>query len=105
MLLRGAIFPKRVSPKTFLKRDIEGLDGSQKREILLELEGIKERVTKKFGVESEQIFLDEKRLRLICPISFARSNAQKLKGMFECDVCIMEEYPTFDGFEVEIEFL
>jgi pyruvate formate-lyase activating enzyme-like uncharacterized protein len=105
MLLRGAIFPKRVSPKTFLKRDIEGLDGSQKREILLELEGIKERVTKKFGVESEQIFLDEKRLRLICSISFARANASKIKNLFECDVCLIEEYPTFDGFEVEVEFL
>jgi len=105
MLLRGAIFPKRVSPKNFLKRDMEKLDETEKKELILELEGMKKRIAKKFGINSEQIFLDEKRLRLICSMSFVKANSQKIKSLFDCDVCVMEEYPTFDGFEVEIEFL
>ena len=105
MLLRGAIFPKRVSPKVVLRKDIEKISDNEKKAIVLELEDIKKRICKKFGVKSEHIFLDIDRLRIVCSMSFARANAQKLKGMFECDVCIMEEYPTFDGFEVEIEFL
>jgi len=98
MLIRGAVYLEGLVPGFNYRERISKTD---KELALKDLQILKQDLQKKFSLSQEMLHIDENKLRLLTSESIARRLSKKIKN--KC--AVVEEYPTFDQFEVEVEML
>jgi uncharacterized protein len=103
MLLRGVIYSDKLIPGVGYQEEIKKAQQEKgvKEEITKELKEIMEKIIKKFSLKKNQIEFDEKKLRLITRYALIKQIAEKIDN--QC--AIVEEYPTWDSFEISCELL
>jgi hypothetical protein len=101
MLIRGAVYLKELAPGFSYRETLEKVD---RESVLLKLNPIFDKIKSKLKLDDDDIFLDEKKLRVL----IAKKNLKKLKtkevakGLM---LAIVTEYPTDDQLEMEVEFI
>jgi len=98
ILVRGAIYLDEMVPGVGYHRKLREADSKR---ITRALATLRKSVIREHNVPEDMIYVDRKKLRLLTSCAVARKIAQKT----ERRCAIVEEYPTWDGFEVSIEFL
>jgi pyruvate formate-lyase activating enzyme-like uncharacterized protein len=103
-LIRGVIYLPELKPDFSYKKRVKEIkdNGEKSEDIINKLKNVLEEV--KLTFKKNAIFLDETKFRLITNKSFVKKNQQKLKIM-NLMPAIVEEYPTADSLELEIDFL
>jgi len=96
MLIRGAIYLKGLAPSFGYRKKLAKI--KNKREILSRLKKIKKELNIK------DIEIDENKLRLVTSEAIIKEIKDKLKAKGLVPA-IVEEYPTHDATEVEVELL
>ena len=102
-LLRCCIYLKELAPGFNYKEKLKNAD----RNYLLEkLIIVRKELLEFLTLTEKEIIVDINKCRLIIPRSSAKQYADKIKKYNSNLIpALVEEYPTQDGFEVEIEFL
>lgn len=100
-LVRGCAYLKELAPGVGYQRSIEAAD---KTATINRLNSARLQVISTLNEKSENVVVDENRLRLILPQEKIRGYAQKLKKLGLVPA-VVEEYPTADALEVEVELL
>jgi pyruvate formate-lyase activating enzyme-like uncharacterized protein len=99
-LLRGAIYLEK--PGFNYKKKLS--ETKNKEEIIKKLNVLKNSIIKKYSIPSKLIEVDPLKLRLITNIGIVEELSKELKSQ-KLIPAIVEQYPTYDQMEVEIEFL
>ncbi len=94
-LIRGCIYSKELTP---------GKKESNKEKATEELKAKLDLIKKELKLSSNEVMLDKTKSRILVSHKKVRSNNKRLKKM-NLIPAIVEEYPTADAFEVEVEFL
>ncbi|MFH1511238.1 MAG: radical SAM protein [Candidatus Woesearchaeota archaeon] len=95
MLIRGAVYLQETIPGFSYRKRMQSLD---KRKTLEKLKKLRHDIAK-LGIDKKMLAIDDKKLRILTSTGIAR----KLSKHYPC--AIVEEYPTWDQFEVEVEML
>jgi len=101
MLIRGAIYLKRLVPSTGYRRKLENAD---KEKTVKELEGVKRKIEERFDVGKGLMDVDKEKLRILIDVKVLK-RIKSFLGRNNLIGAIVEEYPTHDQTEIEIEFL
>jgi uncharacterized protein len=94
MLVRGSIYLPDLKPGLNYRNDLEKVD---KKEIIKKLNLVKKNF--KFVCD-----VDETKLRLTCSAIDVEKNSKKIKNL-NLIPAIVEEYPTYDAVEIEVDFI
>jgi pyruvate formate-lyase activating enzyme-like uncharacterized protein len=100
-LVRGCAYLKELAPGVGYQKKIQEAD---KDVIISKLEEVRKQAIVLLQEKADNVVVDKNRLRLILPQKKIKSYAPKLKQL-GLAVAIVEEYPTADALEVEVEFL
>lgn len=100
LLMRGCVFLPDLVPGIDYRARLKSAD---KAEVLGRLGAARESMTK-LGVLAQDVVVDEQKLRLLAPPNLV---VKLKKGLLALDLvpAIVEEFPTIDSVEVEIDFL
>ncbi len=108
MLTRGALYLEELRPGFGYRKKLNELSEDNKDKIIERLKPFYERIKKKFKLSdekgSEEIFLDQGKLRIL----LSKRLAKKKKAYFlslGLKPAVVVEYPTADQLEMEVEFL
>lgn len=118
-LIRGVIYLKELKPDFGYRDKLRDISESRKKDILNRLDRIKACLIKDFKIRKRDISVDRNKLRILtCPEIVEMMKGEIDKNLLNniardnkllCDkdlfLAIVEEYPTYDGFEVEVDFL
>ena len=101
MLKRGAIYLPEISPQT-TRETLEKIKQNEKlaNQFLEKLDFLKEELLKKFHLTRTKI--DVQKLRILHSQKDVKKYAKEIKKM-NLIPALVEEYPTHDGLEIEIE--
>jgi hypothetical protein len=99
-LLRGAIYLEK--PGFNYKKKLAEV--KNKEAIILKLEIIRKEIIKEYSIPNSLIEVDSLKLRLVTNIGIIKELAKILKSQ-KLIPAIVEQYPTYDQMEVEVEFL
>jgi pyruvate formate-lyase activating enzyme-like uncharacterized protein len=99
LLFRGCVYLKEYAPNIIGYR--EKLNKADKKELMHELEKTKKMLEKKYKT---QVYVDDIKPRIIVAPEFLEKKAKELKKMGLVPAFV-EEYPTADAIEVEVELL
>jgi pyruvate formate-lyase activating enzyme-like uncharacterized protein len=97
-LIRGCAYLPKLAPGAGYREMLLKVD---KKLALEKLNAMKEKAKKELGL---QMLLDDKKLRLLLSAKTAKKEAKKLKRLGLLPA-VVEEYPTADALEVEVEFV
>lgn len=99
-LKRGIIYLKEMAPSFGYKNRLEKLSKKEQKNMVKRLEKKKKDISKKI----KETKIDKRKMRIITDQKKLRKNKDYLKekGLIPA---IVEEYPTYDSIEVEINFL
>lgn len=100
-LVRGCIYLKNLVPGVGYRKLLEH---ANRKLILKKLNGIKSVVQKKFRIPTGIIEVDPLKLRIVTSIAVVDELNSKLKNLGLIPA-IIEEYPTWDAMEVDVQFL
>ena len=101
-LIRGIIYLNELAPLGNYKKKINSLKPEKKQKLMAKLKELKSILKKEFNIEN--IETDRKKFRLLASVKTVKNLAKKITPkLFK--LAIVEEYPTYDEFEVEIIFL
>lgn len=100
-LVRGCAYLKEMAPGVGYQKKIQEAD---KESIIRKLEEARKQVIVALQEKSENVVVDNNRLRIILQQKKMTIFAPKLKKLGLIPA-IVEEYPTADALEVEVEFL
>lgn len=108
-LIRGAIYIPEFLPSFSYREKVEEIGKDKKQEnyknrIINKLKKIRENLIKNYNIPKNLIEIDTKKLRILTNTTVVERLKEKIKKQ-GFKPAIVEEYPTWDGFEVEIEFL
>ncbi len=98
-LIRGCIYLPKLFPGMQYRKKLKA---APKRTLLAQLRHKQALVQVLFG--EKQVFLDTKKIRFIVPVKKIRRMATQIKNI-GLQPALVEEYPTEDSFEVEVELL
>ncbi len=103
-LIRGIVYLKELTPGFSYKKEIELVqrDPAKKQELLAKLKEVQAEILDIF--KKRQTTIDENKFRIIISKKFIERNFQKLKQMGFVPA-VVEEYPSHDSLELEIELL
>ncbi|MBI5397974.1 radical SAM protein [Candidatus Woesearchaeota archaeon] len=99
LLVRGCIYLERLSPGEGYREKLKAADNDS---VLKELREAKQKIQ---ALAKTDVFVDESKLRLLLPPKVVKKNALLFRKRLRLVPAIVEEYPTVDAFEVEIDFL
>ncbi len=99
-LIRGCAYLKEMAPGAGYQKKIQEAD---KDAIISKLEEVRKQAIVLLQEKADHIVVDKNRLRLILPQNRIKNHAPKLKQL-GLAVAMVEEYPTADALEVEVEF-
>ena len=100
LVTRGAIYAT-LTPGFGYEKMIETLSDDARLKELLLLKKIQNDLIKKFTLKNSEIFLDEQKPRVLVSATWLRKNHEKMG--YPC--ALLLDYPTWDSFPIEIEFL
>lgn len=100
-LVRGCIYLKNLVPGVGYRKLLEH---ANRKSILKKLNGMNALIQKKFRIPQSLIAVDPLKLRIVTSISVVDELNSKLKNLGLIPA-IIEEYPTWDAMEVDIQFL
>jgi pyruvate formate-lyase activating enzyme-like uncharacterized protein len=103
-IIRGAIYLHNLKPSFGYKTVIKNVLPTEREKILKELKSVKSELVKEFGIPTKMFEIDTQKLRIITNIGVVQKLAKHLhkKGLVPA---IVEQYPTWDQMEVDVEFL
>ncbi len=103
-LIRGVIYLPELVPGFAYQKQIKELqeDTGQHEILIKKLEDVQKQLLDIF--KKRQTTIDKNKLRVIISKKFVLRNAQKLKRMGLAPA-VVEEYPSFDSLELEIDIL
>ena len=103
-LIRGVLYLKELVPGFAYKKTIAAIqeDGAKKEDLLAALQRVQQDLLDVF--KKRQATIDKNKFRIIISEKFVRRNAQKLKHM-GYRPAVVEEYPSHDSLELEVELL
>jgi pyruvate formate-lyase activating enzyme-like uncharacterized protein len=104
MLVRGVIYLKETAPLFSYRKKAKMRSEKQKKSIMKKLKSMESMMINELKVAPQCITIDDHKLRLLTSEKIIRllSPVLKKKGYIPA---IVEEYPTWDGMEVEVEML
>ncbi|MBT3297678.1 radical SAM protein [archaeon] len=102
-LIKGVIYLEELKPGFDYKEKLVQLSSEYKGKLLEKLNEQKDLIEKTIK-RTNQIFIDEKKFRLLCSLKILEKNVKKIKKI-NLIPAIVEEMPTEDAMELEIEFL
>jgi len=100
-LVRGCIYLKGFVPGVGYRKLLER---TNRKLILKKLNGIKSIVQKKFRIPKSLIEVDSVKLRIITSIVIVDELSSEIKKLGLIPA-VVEEYPTWDAMEVDVQFL
>jgi pyruvate formate-lyase activating enzyme-like uncharacterized protein len=100
LVTRGAIYFSLV-PGYGYEKSIETLSEEARLKELFKLKKIKAGLVKNFKLGDDELFLDERKPRLLVSARWLRKNHRKVGH----PCAVVTEYPTYDSFPIEIELL
>jgi hypothetical protein len=98
MLVRGCVYLKELSPGYSYRQKIKS---ANREKIIEDLIDVKDKL-EKIGIRNLDI--DDVKLRIIIPEKDARRLSSKIKRLGLIPA-VVEEYPTYDSVEIEVEIL
>lgn len=101
MLTRGALYLLELTPGFEYRKKLESMDLSK---FVAVLKPLFERVKKELRLADSEIFLDEKKPRILISKFKIKQNRALFKRM-KLVPAIVTEYPTADQLEIEVDFL
>jgi pyruvate formate-lyase activating enzyme-like uncharacterized protein len=101
-LIRGAIYLKETKPGFNYKKELYEL--KNKKEIIKQLERIRKKLTTRYSIPRKLLEIDRLKLRIITNVGIVQELAKDLKSTGYIPA-IVEQYPTYDQMEVDVEFL
>ena len=104
LLIRGIIYLKETAPSFSYRKMLKEMDPAKRKELTEKLNSMQEELVKKYSLKKDAIVVDEYKLRLLMSYKKVNKLAARLKaeGLVPA---IVEEYPTKDALEVDIDFL
>ncbi len=100
-LVRGCIYLKNLVPGVGYRKLIEKANAKL---IIRKLNGMKAVIQKRFRIPKSLIAVDPLKLRIITSIAVVDELNRELKKL-SLIPAIVEEYPTWDAMEVDVQFL
>jgi len=104
LLVRGAVYLKETAPSFSYRKMIKEMPLEKRKELTGKLENAREELSKEFGLKKDALRVDDYKLRLLCSEDNVRRLAPRLKAKGLVPA-VVEEYPTKDALEVDVEFL
>jgi hypothetical protein len=103
-LVRGIIYLSVLKPSFGYKTIIENILPLEHKKFLKELLKIRDDLIEEFGIPKNMIIIDEQKLRILTNVGVVEKLSKTLhsRGLIPA---IVEQYPTWDQMEVDIEFL
>ena len=102
--VRGVIYLSSLKPSFGYKTIIKNILPIEKEKLLKELSLVRNDLIKEFSLPTNMLSIDEQKLRIITNVGVVQKLAKQLhkKGLVPA---IVEQYPTWDQMEVDVEFL
>ncbi len=100
-LIRGAVYHENLVPSFSYQNVIASIGRKEKDKIISGLKSMRETMIREHKIPPEMIEIDETKLRILTSKEIIKKIAAKINHK----AAIVEEYPTYDQFEVEIDFL
>ncbi|MGV8141846.1 MAG: radical SAM protein [Candidatus Woesearchaeota archaeon] len=102
--IRGVIYLNNLKPTFGYKTIISNILPTERSRFLKELHDIRTNLINEINIPSDMLVVDEQKLRIITNIGIVKKLAKHLhsKGLIPA---IVEQYPTWDQMEVNVEFL
>ena len=106
MLIRGAIYLNELYPSFDYKNKISSLNNGEKNNVIKKLNLIKDKIKKEFKLKDSELKIDNNNLRLILNKNLVGKIKNKFNKNFKnLKFAVVEEYPTYDSFIVELKLL
>ncbi len=100
-IIRGCVYLKELTPGFGYREVLKKVDGKFVVEKLLKL---RNELVKDLKISNDEIVVDEIKYRLLMPSKVIKKNSSKLKK-YGLVPAIVEETPTEDSLEIEVEFV
>lgn len=104
LLIRGVIYLKETAPSFSYRKMLKEMRPEKRKQLTEKLCALKEDLIKKYSLKNDAITVDEYKLRLLTSSKNAKKLAERLKASGLVPA-IVEEYPTKDALEVDVDFL
>ena len=102
-LVRGIIYLSQLKPGFGYRNRIKALDDEDKETLIEKLASLQQALIKRFKLPENDIVIDPVKYRLLVPKRFLEKNFTSLKKQKLCPA-VVEEYPTRDSLEIQVEF-
>jgi pyruvate formate-lyase activating enzyme-like uncharacterized protein len=103
-LTRGVIYLEELKPEFGYRKKLEKISAADNIRFLNILKKTREDIISELGIPEKFIDVDEKKLRLVSNVGIVQNISKYLKSR-KLIPAIVEQYPTWDQMEVDIEFL
>lgn len=100
-LIRGCIYLSDLVPGFNYRKKLETIN---KQEYILRLDNIRKKLIKKLNINEELIFVDDIKPRIILDPEIIKNEYSRIKKL-KLIPAIVEEYPTRDAIEMDVQFL
>ena len=104
VLIRGAIYLPELAPGFDYRKKLSELTPEKKQELISKLTLIQQQLKTELQFQDQDIFLDPEKYRLLISAKNARTHANAIKQK-NLLIARVEEMPTADQLELEVEFL
>lgn len=102
--VRGVIYSHNLKPSFGYKIILQNILPMEKEKLIKELSNARADLIEEFGLPDNILIVDEQKFRIITNVGVVKKLSKKLhaKGLIPA---IVEQYPTWDQMEVDVEFL
>lgn len=108
-LTRGVIYLEDLRPYFSYNSLLKGINKNKKNKIIKKLNIIKNQLKKDFKIRNGLIEVDKKKLRILTSTKIIKRIRDEINKKLLCKkdliLAIVEEYPTYDQLELNVEFL
>jgi pyruvate formate-lyase activating enzyme-like uncharacterized protein len=104
MLKRGAIYLEELKPTFGYRKKLGSLSKDSIKKFSKKLKKIKEELSEEFRIPKNFIDIDENKLRILIDLKILMQLKQKIKDK-KLVPAVVEEYPTHDQLELNVDFL
>lgn len=101
---RGVLYPEALKPGFGYNKRMEEMPKAEKAPYIKKLKSLKKYIVKQYGISPEELTVDTRKLRILTSTAIADQHKQEFRkvGLI---AAIVEEYPTWDQLEIEVNFL
>lgn len=117
-LIRGVVYLSEMKPDYGYRKKLKSIPAAKRSGYIKRLNKIMNDLKKDFKIAKDEMKVDKNKLRILTSTDIVEMIRDKIndnllknyedKGILgnkDIFLAIVEEYPTYDGFEVEVEFL